>query len=281
MLSTQTRSLDAGFNETQPLQNEWTTLPVMLPEAQESASRYRFHELLGAGGFGSVYRATDTHQGDEVAIKITRADKADNLAQQMNELDILQAIKPRCRENHVACVRDHYVQRLPFDATPGRLVIVMEYVRGSTLRALIESGISSPAELLSIATQLFEAIRFLHSMGIHHKDIKPDNLIWHHGHLTLVDFGVACQARQCRDKSGTPRYIWPRLNRDAQPTPDLYKASDRYAAAKTILELIEANGHQHPALSRVMTDVMRNPIRMTDGQVLSRLRALAVFPIAQ
>jgi serine/threonine-protein kinase len=288
-MSTQSMPDEWKDGSSRSIPDNWNTLPVMLPEVKETGSRYQIHELLGMGGFGSVYRATDTRAGDEVAIKITRADKADNLAQQLNELDILQVIKPRCRENHVVCVRDHYVQRLPFNPSPGQLVIVMEYVPGETLRDRVPAfnkGVQPVLdhvgrhELLSIAIQLFEAIRFLHDLGISHKDIKPDNLIWHNGRLTLVDFGVACRARQCSDKSGTPQYMWLQLKRTPDPTPDLYKASDRYAAARTMLELVTwkaANDEQFsifPALSKIMTDVVKDPNRHGSGEVLSRLRAL-------
>ena len=123
-MSISTKSLSATMDMSMD------SFPIQISQPLDQSSRYRFYELLGSGGFGSVFRAVDTWTGEDVAIKIGKANKVPDLAQQLNELDILQSIGFRCSENHIVCLRDYYFQ----GSSPSQqLVIVMQYVPGSNL----------------------------------------------------------------------------------------------------------------------------------------------------
>ena len=152
--------------------------------------RYELGKLLGRGSFAKVHHARNVETGEEVAIKIM--DK-DHLArsgaaqrQVMREIDIMR----RVRHPHV--VRIHEVM-----ATRRSIFVVMEFVGGGSLDAYLVHragrGVGE-APARRVFQQLVSALDYCHSLGVYHRDIKPDNILVDAGG-TLCDFGCASPVR--------------------------------------------------------------------------------------
>lgn len=237
------------------------------------SATYELHEKIGKGAFGSVYRATDKKTGREVAIKKIQF-VVDTGLSQMQELNILQVIGDRCLPHHIVCVLDHFTWT---KSGKHLLYIVMEYIPGKDVR-VFNAMKPTEREQLDMATQLFEALQFIHGLGINHRDIKPDNIMWHNGKLTLVDFGLACRVPKCRGRQdGTRRYTWPGLFGAKQVTQDMFRVTDLYAASKVVFELLDARVRSTPKLEQladIMRDVVRQPQNFTAQSVLFKIKSL-------
>src|SRR5687768_7730150 len=146
---------------------------------------YEILELLGAGGMGEVYKATDRRLDRLVAIKVLPGEFAsdpERLARFEQEARAAAALN----HPHIAAVFD-------VGADGPSHYIVQEYLQGSSLRALLTQRRDRPlAEWLSIAADVAEALAAAHHAGIVHRDIKPENvMVSADGHAKVLDFGLA------------------------------------------------------------------------------------------
>src|SRR5215475_12212820 len=124
--------------------------------------------LLGVGGMGEVYRATDTNLKRPVAIKvlpISVADDPERLARFQREAEVLAAL------NHQNIAHIHGLEK-----SDGTVALVMELVEGPTLADRIAKGPIPLDEALPIAKQIAEALEAAHEQGIIHRDLKPANI---------------------------------------------------------------------------------------------------------
>jgi len=129
---------------------------------------YEVTALLGSGGMGEVYRATDTNLKRQVAIKVLPeavAVDAERLARFEREARTLAAL------NHPNIAVIHGFERI--DGIPA---LVMELVDGTTVEARIAQGPIPLDEVLAIARQIAEALEAAHEQGIVHRDLKPANI---------------------------------------------------------------------------------------------------------
>src|SRR5262245_43377966 len=160
---------------------------------------YRVESLLGGGGMGTVYRATDTVLGRQVAIKILPADVAADpewVARFRREAQALAAL------NHpnVGAIYG-------FEALDGRtgsaFGLVLELVEGATLAVSLTRGPLPVEEALAIAQQTAEALDAAHQRGIVHRDLKPGNIkVRKDGTVKVLDFGLAIVASENADERG-------------------------------------------------------------------------------
>jgi eukaryotic-like serine/threonine-protein kinase len=177
------------------------------------AGRYEIQESLGAGGMGVVYRAFDRQVGETLAIKAIRPD--------VGQLDptLLERFKQELRLARRITHRN-VVRTFDLGEADGIYYITMEYVRGTTVSALIkEAGRLDVAAALTIGKQVCRALEVAHEAGIVHRDIKPQNLLVDpSGFLKVTDFGIARLAGAQTDGKaltvegmivGTPAYMAP------------------------------------------------------------------------
>jgi serine/threonine-protein kinase len=172
--------------------------------------RYRILSELGSGGMGIVYKAHDLELGDLVALKMLKP----GMVADAEQLDRLKSeIRLARRITHPNVLRT-----FDFGEVEGRAYISMEYVRGLTLRYLLNETRRMPYSAgLRIARQLCAGLAAAHEVGILHRDIKPENLILEQtGNAKLMDFGIARPLRRNTPDHtqpgmfvGTPHYSAP------------------------------------------------------------------------
>ncbi|MEE2788821.1 MAG: protein kinase [Myxococcota bacterium] len=172
--------------------------------------RYRVNRLLGEGGMGRVYLATNINAEMEVALKIlNRAATQDRDVVKRFETE--RRIISRLRHPNILKLLDS------FHVETGELVIVVEYVAGMTLEEEIAKGRLSELRTLYILKEVFDALTEAHKAGIIHRDLKPSNIMLEEiGDRTLVkilDFGIAkhlgSTGLTAGGTLGTPAYMSP------------------------------------------------------------------------
>ena len=147
---------------------------------------YDVTSLLGEGGMGQVWQATDTQLGRQVALKILPdafASDLDRLARFTREAQILASL------NHPNIAAIYGIEE---DEVEGRRALVLELVEGPTLAARISKGPIPLDEALPIAKQIAEALEAAHEAGVIHRDLKPANIkVREDGTVKVLDFGLA------------------------------------------------------------------------------------------
>jgi serine/threonine protein kinase len=173
------------------------------PEERVLAGRYRLLERIDEGGAGAVWHARDERLGRDVAVKILGPD-AD------------EAFRDRFADEarRAASVSHPNVVTVFDEGRDGEdSFMVMEYVRGKTLRDVIAERGPLPAhQAARIIAQVAAALDAAHEAGVIHCDVKPANVILdEQGTAKLTDFGIARAARGPREHEliGTARYIAP------------------------------------------------------------------------
>src|SRR5712691_6570277 len=186
------------------------------------AGRYELGALLGHGGMGTVRDATDRRLGRPVAVKILRADLAE------------QAIARRRFETeaHAAARLTHPNVVMVFDSgeDDGIPFLVMERLPGRTLAAELAAGPLSLERIGEVARGVLSALAAAHAEGIIHRDIKPGNaLLTEDGHVKVSDFGIAktvddLDQTQTAELVATPGYLAPErlAGEAASQRSDLY-----------------------------------------------------------
>ena len=147
-------------------------------------THYQILDPLGSGGMGEVYKARDTRLNRFVAIKVLRSDLVSNSSRKQRFIQEAQSASALNHPN-IVTVYDIFQHE-------GTDCLVMEYVPGKTLDALIPRQGLRLNEALRIAVQIAEGLRKAHSAGIVHRDIKPSNIIVpDDGPVKILDFGLA------------------------------------------------------------------------------------------
>ncbi len=154
---------------------------------------YRLIEKIGSGGMGEVFKAEDTKLGRTVALKLLPSTANDNLSAKRRFLKEAQAASAL---NHPNIVTIHAIEE-----AEGVDFIVMEYLEGQTLKAMIESDGALPLQkLLDIGIQVVDALEAAHDVGLIHRDIKSANiLVTARGRAKVLDFGLAKIVRTIAD----------------------------------------------------------------------------------
>ncbi|MEO8192731.1 MAG: protein kinase [Gemmatimonadales bacterium] len=206
--------------------------------ARTIADRYIIDREVGRGAMAVVYRARDTKYDRDVALKILNPD----LSASIGARRFLDEIRLVARLNHPHIVVLH--DSGEFD---GLLYYVMPLIEGSTLRVRLETGGRIPAaEAVRITQQVANALDYAHQMGVVHRDIKPDNVMFHQGEALVTDFGIAKALTAAAGDNltrtgtavGTPAYMSPE---QVTGTNEVDARSDQYSLACVLYEML--SGH--------------------------------------
>src|ERR1035438_1435149 len=145
---------------------------------------YEIRSLLGTGGMGEVYRASDSKLGRDVALKVILQEfsqDAQLMARFQREAQVLASL------NHT-----NIASIYGLEDSGGMRALVMELVEGPTLDERIQQGAIPIEEALPIARQIAGALEYAHERGIIHRDLKPANIkVTHDGKVKVLDFGLA------------------------------------------------------------------------------------------
>ena len=193
--------------------------------------RYRLERVLGQGGFGAVYLATDQDLGLPCAVKENLNTSAQAERQFRREATLLASL----RHPNLPRVTDHFI-------LAGQQYLVMDYIEGDDLKQRLEQAGPLPeAEVLRWALQLCAALSYLHALTppVIHRDIKPANIkITPAGDAVLVDFGIAKASAVGQTTTGAAALT------SGYAPPEQYGAghtdarSDQYALAATLYHLL-------------------------------------------
>src|SRR5579871_6041661 len=182
---------------------------LTLQPGADFGPRYRIESLLGEGGMGTVYKATDKELGRTVALKLVRPEFASSpaaMARFRQELLLASKI------SHKNILRIH-----DLGDAGGMKFITMAYVDGQDLGRLMERGRLPLERVLHFARQLCSALDAAHSEEVVHRDLKPNNiLIDKADNVYVMDFGLAksfeteaTMMTRTGQILGTPRYMAP------------------------------------------------------------------------
>jgi eukaryotic-like serine/threonine-protein kinase len=193
--------------------------------------RYRLGERLGHGGMGEVFAAQDLRLEREVALKLLRADLAEQ--DDMRERVVAEArLAARLTHPNVVGVLDTGEQ-------DGRPFVVMERLSGRTLRDELAGGPMPAERVRDVGLQVLRALAAAHELGIVHRDVKPGNILDAGvGTWKVADFGIAKWVHADETLTGTgellgsPSYLAPERIDGEQAGP----ASDLYAVGVLLYE---------------------------------------------
>jgi len=149
-----------------------------------TVGRYEIVDLLGVGGMGEVYLASDTQLDRKVAIKVLNEKYKSH---ESNILRFIREAKAASALNHPNILVIHEIGE-----SADSHYIVSEYVNGKTLREILNGRKLSVSETLDITIQVASALAAAHAARIVHRDIKPENIVVRaDGYVKVLDFGLA------------------------------------------------------------------------------------------
>ena len=191
-------------------------------DSGERWGRFRLLDIVGAGSFGSVYRAWDPDLEWEIAIKILHRHVVDEELKQR----LLLEGRALAKVQH-----DNVVSVLGVETYGDRVGLCMEFVRGETLEAAMSGGHRfNPREAALVGQDVCRALAAVHAAGFVHRDISAKNVMREiSGRIVLMDFGT--RLRASRDGSsgaghiaGTPMYMAPEVlaGQTASARSDVY-----------------------------------------------------------
>jgi len=213
---------------------------LLEPVRHALSGQYRIERELGSGGMATVYLAEDLRHGRRVAVKVLHPEVAALLGVDrfLREIQVTAGLQ----HPHILPLHDSgsFVigpgeTRLPYYVSP--------VVEGESLRDRLVRDQRVPiGEAVRIAAQVATALAYAHGQGVIHRDIKPDNILLHHGLALVADFGIALESRLESDRLttvgltvGTADYMSPE---QASGERDLDGRSDAYSLAVVLFEML-------------------------------------------
>lgn len=217
-------------------------------------ARFDLIDSVGAGGFGTVWKAYDTKLERTVAVKIPQQDVFD--PQQRKQF--IKEAQSAAQLNHPAIVHVYDVVE-----DDGTIFIVSKFVEGMTLSQRLKKSKLGIAEAVALCEKLTEALQHAHEKGVVHRDLKPSNVMIDEAGLPhLTDFGLA--KREASDVTmtlegqvlGTPAYMSP--EQAGGNTKAIDHRSDIYSLGVILFELLTGKrpfeGSVQTLLHRVIHD---------------------------
>jgi serine/threonine-protein kinase len=211
------------------------TTPPQIP-GERYIGKYLVKRELGRGGMGAVYLAEQPGLGREVAIKqLVASAAADPVALKR----FLQEAQVMARTSHPNLVQVHDLELMGTEN-----YIVLEFVRGKSLREWINQGPIPPPQVFAVMHGVLSALDYAHKRAIVHRDMKPENvLLSDDGMVKVADFGIARltddsgvggTATKTGTTVGTPQYMSP----EQVASSKVDGRSDLYSAGIVLYELV-------------------------------------------
>jgi serine/threonine protein kinase/LysM repeat protein len=237
-----------------------------------AGGRYRLLRLLGAGAMGSVRLAEDTALHRRVAVKTVKEEVA-------RDPEFRKRIERECLLHAKVGPHPHIVTLFDKLDLRDEIHLVMEYVDGETLQARLERNseqgiVMPPAEAITIAVQVLEALSRIHAHGIVHRDIKPSNIMLTYTEsggvcAKLMDFGVSRMADNDDQLSkltttesggpGTPMYMAPEQI-DSKAFGEISYYTDVYAMGILLFQLLSGKPPFRGTLTEVLNGHLNKPL---------------------
>lgn len=221
--------------------------------------RYRLLERAGSGGMGVVWSAWDPELERRVAIKLVRA-------------TVKSAREQIQREGQALAKLSHpnVVSIFDVGVIDDQVYLVMEWVRGSTLRQLTQ-GEHSTREIVHVYRQVCAGLGAAHRAGVIHRDFKPENAIrGEDGRVRVLDFGLAVGEATASGIAGTPRYMAPEQAAGKTVTP----AADQYACCTSLREALQGAGAR--SIPRWLDAILNRGTAVEPSSRFPTMDALAV-----
>jgi len=202
-------------------------------ESGSQIDYYRIESPVARSGMASLFRAIDTRDNRQVALKIPHPDM---------EADPILSDRFQ-REAGIGEKLNHpKVMRVYGGEKRSRIYMVMEWCEGRLLRQIMDEGRISPDRAIRIATEVLDALDYIHSNGVVHRDLKPENImVDEEDNIKLIDFGIAGDSAARRltyanftATLGTPNYISPEQVQGKRGDG----RSDIYAAGVILYEML-------------------------------------------
>ncbi len=251
-----------------------------IPVPAGVAARFRITGTIGKGGLATVYAATDTTLGREVAVKVFSAKATSSRAVRVQEAEA----KLAASLNHHALTTLFDVGFDTSDPEAPQIYLVMEHIPGEDLKQRIGRGTLTAAQVAYLGLDLAEGLAYVHEHGILHRDLKPANvLLADRGAETrlrgkLTDFGIATfigVPDEGEYVTGTAAYLSPEVVEQQAPTT----ASDVYSLGLVLLEALTGR-QEYPGevIRSAMARLDRDPVVPTSlpsamAAVLTRMVA--------
>jgi outer membrane protein assembly factor BamB/tRNA A-37 threonylcarbamoyl transferase component Bud32 len=269
-------SKGVGFLETQRISDDLESTPLsgstqQLRPGTALADRYLIQTVIGIGGMSAVYRARDLHFPNVVKLVAVK----EMVNQARDELVRKTIVRNFEREANLLATLDHIAIPRIYDyfTYNERSYLILEYINGKDLEAILTTTDDFiPQEtVVQWAVELCDVLSYLHNHEpepIIFRDMKPSNvMISHHGHVVLVDFGIAkpFQAGQRGTMIGTEGYSPPEQYRG-----EANHLADIYALGATLHHMLS---RMDPRLEAPFSFGDR-PIRGSNPNVSSELEAV-------
>ena len=237
--------------------------------------RYKVDRLLGRGGFGCVYLARDDELERHVTIKVPHRDR---IRSSVDVDAFLAEARTLVKLEHPNVVPVHDAGR----TEDGLCYVVSRFIDGSDLDTRMKQSPLSVGESVEIIATVVEALHYVHSMGIVHRDIKPGNLLLDkRGQPYVADFGLALQDDQFVESSraaGTPAYMSPEQSRGENHLVD--GRSDVFSLGVVLYELlVGTRPFQGNSAVEVLRQVRKHealPLREVNRSIPTELERICI-----
>ncbi|MBN9663918.1 MAG: protein kinase [Acidobacteria bacterium] len=194
---------------------------------------YEIISILGAGGMGKVYKVRNLLTERTEALKVLLM----NAGEEQDQADrFLREIKVQARLTHRNIAGLHTALRVD-----NQVLMVMEYVEGTTLERLLKVGPAPPQKAAELMVQVLSALAYAHGEGVIHRDLKPANImVTTEGVIKLLDFGIAkLKQDQSLTKTGFTVGSLPYMSPEQiEGATDLDHRADIYALGISLYEIV-------------------------------------------
>jgi serine/threonine-protein kinase len=219
------------------------------------ADRYVLERELGSGGMATVFLAHDPRHNRKVAVKVMRYDLVDRAGSER----FLKEIETTANLQH-----PHILPLFDSGRVADTVFYVMPYIPGESLRSRLDRETQLPVgDAVRIATEIAAGLDYAHRQGVIHRDIKPDNVLFHDGRALLADFGIALAWSHGGGEKrltgsglsvGTPEYMSPE---QVSGEHKLGPRSDVYALGAVLYEMLTGTPpFTGPTVQAILTQII-------------------------